>query len=811
MNVDKYIEKMSLEEKAAMLQGWTTWTSFENPRLKIPPMFMSDGPHGLRKQAGAGDHLGLNASLPATCFPTASAMANTWDESLGEELGAAIGEEAAANDVHVVLGPGLNIKRSPLCGRNFEYFSEDPYLAGKMAAAYIRGIQKNGVAACPKHFAVNSQEMRRMSMDSVVDERTYREIYLTGFEIAVKEGKAKAIMSSYNQINGVYANENSRLLKEILRDEWGFEGFVVTDWGGDNDHVEGVRAGSNLVMPMPGPDCAMELVKAVKEKRIDESVLDERIREILPVIFETTEKVGQAPKTFDEAAHHELAKKCAGAAVVLLENDGILPLGKETKIAVIGDFAENPRYQGAGSSMVNPIRLDSLLACAKEEGMNIVGYAKGYDRTDPKVRQELIEEAKNTVKGADVVLLCIGLDEISESEGMDRLHMKLSENQQALTEAIASVHENVVLVISGGSVFEMPDQKLYRAAVHGFLGGQAGAGAMLDVLTGKRCPSGKLSETWWNRLEDNPSYRYFPSKERTSEYREALYVGYRYRDSADISVKYPFGHGLSYTTFEYSNLEVTREKVVFDLKNTGKFDGEEIVQIYVSAVDGEVFRPEKELKGFQKVFLKAGENCRVEIRLDDKAFRYYNVKTCDWEIEGGTYRISVGASSMDIRLSAQIAVEGTTRELPYPPLESYDTGAIRNVPDQEFETLLGRPIPDGKWKGQLDCNDAICQLYYAKSFLARLICKILTNMKNFAEKKGKPDLNILFIYNMPFRAIGKMTGGMISQKMVDDLVFMVNGHVFRGFGRLVKDFFENQKQSKAFVKELEKKTMAEGE
>lgn len=809
MNVDAYIEKMSLEEKAALLQGWSEWTSFENPRLEIPAIFMSDGPHGLRKQMGEGDHLGLNASVPATCFPTASGMANTWDEVLGEELGRALGEEAAANDVNVVLGPGLNIKRSPLCGRNFEYFSEDPYLAGKMAAAYIRGIQANGVAACPKHFAANSQEMRRMAMDSIVDERTLREIYLTGFEIAVKEGKAKAIMSSYNMVNGAYANENAHLLTDILRKEWGFDGYVVTDWGGDNDHVEGVRAGSNLVMPAPGPDCAMSLIEAVKEGRIEESVLDDRIREFLPVIFATNEAVKKAPKQFDIEAHHALAKKCAAASIVLLENDGILPLKEETKLAIIGDFAEVPRYQGAGSSVVNPTKLDNLLTCVKEAGLTITGYAKGYDRTNPAPKAELITEAVAAVKDAEVVLLCVGLDEISESEGMDRLHMALPLNQQELIKAVGEAHKNVVLVISGGSSFEMPAKELYRAAIHGYLGGQAGAGAMLDAILGKICPSGKLNETWWHTLADNPSYPYFPSKQRTAEYREGLYVGYRYSETVNASVRYPFGYGLSYTTFGYSDLTVEGNDVTFTLTNTGKVDGAEIAQVYVSCKNGRIFRPKKELKGFKKVFLKAGESKRVTVTLDDKAFRYFNVKTNQWEIETADYEVSVAANASDVLLTAEIHVEGTSAPIPYDVISCYENGKIEAVSDAEFKALLGYEIPNGSWGGMLQRNDAICQLYYAKLWLARVVCKVLTNMKNSSEAKGKPDLNILFIYNMPFRAIGKMTGGMLNQKMVDDIVFMVNGHFFRGVGRLIADFFRNMSENKKFMKDLQEKTAVE--
>ena len=803
MKVEEYIRKLTLEEKAALLQGWTTWTTREVKRLGIPAIFLSDGPHGLRKQAGAGDHLGLNASVPATCFPTAASMANTWNTDLGEELGRALGEEAAANDVNVVLGPGLNMKRSPLCGRNFEYFSEDPYLAGKMAASYIRGIQANGVAACPKHFAVNSQELRRMSMDSVLDERTFRELYLTAFEIAVTEGKAQTIMSSYNQINGTYANENYHLLTEILRNEWGFDGFVVTDWGADNDHTEGVKAGSNLVMPAPGPDCAIGLVKAVKEGRIAEKVLDERLEELLKVVFSTSEAVSKAPKTFDKNAHHAIARKCAEEAIVLLDNDGILPLNKETKTAVIGDFAETPRYQGAGSSMVNPTKLDSLKDALAAAGLTVTGYAKGFSRTDPKPDQTLIDEAVNAAKGAEAVLLCVGLDEIAESEGMDRLSMELSKGQQALIDAVSAVNRNVILVLSGGAPFVMPEKEKYRAAIHGYLGGQAGAGAMADALLGKVNPSGKLNESWPVQLEDNPSYPYFPSKERTAEYREGLYIGYRYYDTVGVPVRYPFGYGLSYTTFAYSDVSATKDEVTFTVANTGAVDGAEVAQVYVSCRNGNIFRPRKELKGFAKVFLKAGERKTVTVKLDDKAFRYFNVKTDRWEVETADYEISVAASVSDVKLTATVHVDGQAAPAPYGELPSYESGRIEAVTNGEFEALLGHPIPDGHWSGELTANDAICQLYYAKSAPARLVCKILTNMKNKAEAKGKPDLNILFIYNMPFRAIGKMAGGMVSEKMVDDIVFLVNGHFWRGLGRAIADFFRNLSSKRAYMKQLE--------
>ena len=800
MKIKEIIKGLTLEQKAALLQGWSTWTTLELKKKGIPSMFMSDGPVGLRKQAGAGDHLGLNASVPATCFPTAATMANTWNIELGEELGKALGEEAAVNDVHVVLGPGLNIKRSPLCGRNFEYFSEDPYLSGKMAAAYIKGIQANGVAACPKHFAVNSQELRRMSMDSVVDERTMREIYLTGFEIAVKEGHAQAIMSAYNMVNGVYANESSHLLTDILRNEWGFDGFVVTDWGGDNNHTEGVRAGNSLVMPAPGPDCAIGLIDDVREGKIDESILDQRIEELLKVVLATHNAVKDAPDGYDVNLHHAVARRCAEESIVLLDNDGILPLKKGDNVAIIGDFAKTPRYQGAGSSQVNPTRrLDNLYDELKDR-LNVTGYAQGFDRNDPNPKPKLIAEAVEVAKKADKVLLCVGLDEILESEGMDRLHMELSKSQQKLISEVCAANDNVILVLSGGAPFIMPDRSLYRAAIHGYLGGQAGAGAMADALLGVVNPSGKLNETWPHKLEDSPTDLYFPSKQRIAEYREGLYVGYRYYDTVNESVRYPFGHGISYTDYDYSDLEIDGNNVSFTLTNVGKRDGAEVAQVYVSCKDGKAYRPRKELKGFAKVYLKAGESKTVIVTLDDKAFRYYNIEKNAWDIEGGNYEIIVASSVSDIRLSKIIYIKGNEAKITAP--NCYLCGRIKRVSDTDFASLLARPIPNDRWSGELTENDAICQLYYAKSGLARLVHKILTSLKNRAEAKGKPDLNILFIYNMPFRAIGKMAGGMVSRKMVDDILLIVNGHFFRGAGRLIADFFRNLRANSEFKKKL---------
>ena len=796
------IEQMTLEEKTAFLGGKGEWETWDFKKHNLPSIFCSDGPHGIRKQAGAGDHLGLNESLKATCFPTAATIANSWDEELGEQLGDALGEEAMVQGVNVLLGPGLNIKRSPLCGRNFEYFSEDPYLAGKMAASYTRGIQGRGVYSCPKHFAVNSQEMRRMAMNAVLDERTLREIYLTGFEIAVKEANAKAIMTSYNEINGVYANENEHLLKDILRDDWGFDGIVITDWGASNDHALGVKAGSDLEMPNPGLSSARELMDAVKEGKITEADIDARVDNLLDAVITLSENAKNKPNAFDVEKHHALAKKASSESAVLLKNEnGILPLKQKTKVAVIGDFAFEPRYQGAGSSLVNPTKVETITSLVRDYGLQVVGTSKGYLRNgeeDANMRKEAVDLAKQ----ADVVLYFFGLNEISESEGLDREHMRIPQNQITLLQELGAANPNLVGVISAGSAIEMPWHHHFKALLHMYLCGQAGASATLDILTGSVNPSGKLNETIPRRLEDTPAYRYYPAPERNSEYRESIFVGYRYYDTAGVDVLYPFGFGLSYTSFEYSDVVVDENGVTFTLKNTGVFDGAEVCQMYVALKDAKIFRPKKELKGFKKVFLKSGESKTVTIPFDDKTFRFWNVKSNQWEVEGGNYDILVGSSSADIRLSASKYVEGNVTVYPYHTntMQDYYDGKIQAVTDKEFEALLGYSIPSGSWNGQLGANDAICQMYYAKSGLARFLYKRLTAMKKKSDESGVPDLNILFIYNMPFRAIAKMSGGMADMNMVHGIVSIINGHFWSGLGKVISGFIKNSRENKKFEK-----------
>lgn len=795
------IARLTLEEKCKLLQGKTTFGSWPLPDKGIPALEFSDGPSGVRHQAGEADHLGLNGSMPATCFPTAVTVANTWDEELGERIGAAMAEEAATQGVHVLLGPGLCIKRNPLCGRNFEYFSEDPYLAGKMAAAYVRGIQSEGIGACPKHFAVNSQETRRQASDSVVDERALREIYLTGFEIVTRESAPKSIMSSYNLINGVYANENEHLLGEILRDEWGFDGAVVTDWGGSNDHTAGVAAGSTFEMPAPGLASVRELVAAVREGRISESDIDERADEAIELVLSTRKAVEDAASSFDVDSHHALARQAAAEGCVLLKNNApaegaspLLPLPAATKVALIGDFAKTPRYQGAGSSAVNSTKVDSLLDTIDGSGLALVGYEPGFERHGGADEQKLAA-AVGLARRADVVLMALALDEVAESEGAERLSMRLNQNQVGALHAVAEANCNVVVLLSAGSCVESDWMQDAPAVLYCALGGQAGAGAALDVVIGKVCPSGKLAETWPLRWEDVPSSAGYPSDQKQAQYREGIYVGYRYFDTAGREVAFPFGYGLSYTTFAYSDLQATASGVSFTVANTGKVAGAEVAQLYVAKPDHQVFRAEQELKGFARVELAPGESKEVTIALDDKAFRYFNTRTNAWEVEPGSYELRVGASSRDIRLTATIGVEGTDAPNPYEgrDVSAYESADVLCVSDASFEAFLGHAVPD---EGPaISRNMCFRDLNHGRSPIFWLVWAILKAMKTSADKSGHPNLNVLFIWNMPLRALAKMTNGMVNMRMVDALVMEIRGFWIIGILRFIVEFVVNLVQN----------------
>ena len=645
-----------------------------------------------------------------------------------------------------------------------------------------------------------------MASDSIVDERTLREIYLTGFEIAVKEGHPRSIMSSYNLVNGTYANENKHLLMEILRGEWGFDGAVITDWGGSNDHALGVKNGSTLEMPAPGGDSVRELLAAVESGKITESDIDARLSELLPLVFDTKAALDAAPREFDAAAHHALARRAAAESLVLLKNEGsLLPLAAGSKVAVIGDFAKNPRYQGAGSSMVNSTQVDVLLDKLIDSELNVIGYQQGFDRHG-KPDAALQKSACELATQADTVILCMGLDEIAESEGLDRSNLRLAQNQVDLLQAVAAVNPKIVVVLYSGSVVETPWLDNCQALLYAALGGQAGAGAVADALTGKVNPCGKLAETWPLAYADVPSAADFATRRKTVEYREGLYIGYRYFTTAEKAVRFPFGYGMSYTTFAYSDMAADEQGVSLTVTNTGSVAGTEIVQLYVAKKNSELFRPEKELKGFARVTLAPGEKQRITIMLDDKAFRFWNVKANRWEIEGGEYELLVGASVEDIRLCEKISVHGTATVHPYEDrdLDCYYKGDVLSVSDADFEKLLGHPIPNGKTK--IDRNLTLGELNHARSPLGWLVWLVLTILLDVSYKRGKPDLNILFQYNMPLRGLAQMTGGMIGDEFVDGLVLEAKGFWIVGIVRALVGLLQNYVANSRYQAKLDEQS-----
>ncbi len=758
------IPKMTDEEKCSLCSGDDFWHSKGIERLGIPRMMLTDGPHGLRKQIGKNDHLGLNAAYPATCFPTASAAANSWDEELIEQMGERLGDEMLEQRIGVILGPGVNIKRSPLCGRNFEYYSEDPLLAGKCAAALIRGVQSRGVAACVKHFAANSQEKLRMTSDSVLDERTLREIYLPAFEIAVREGHVKCLMTSYNMVNGQYANENTHLLKDILTDDWGYDGLIVTDWGGDNDRVLGLIAGNSLEMPGTGGETDRQILDALRSGRVSGALIDERVSRLLRLVDDAQEAFRNA-QACDMDEHHDFAARLAGESAVLLKNEGgMLPLREGACVAVIGDFAAVPRYQGAGSSCIEPTKLECGLDALRSEGVNVIGYEPGFRRRGGRSRK-LLSRACELAMRADAVLVWLGLDEGSEAEGVDREHMRIPDCQTELLRALHEVNPNIAVILSCGSPVETDWDSGCKALLHGFLGGQAGARAIARLVTGKINPSGKLAETMPLKLDDTPCRNYYPGPERTSEYREGIYVGYRYYDSAKKAVKYPFGFGLSYTSFEYSGLALSPEGVSFNIKNTGAAEGAEIAQVYVSAPRSGVFRPEKELRGFARVSLAPGEEKRVFVGLPERAFQYWSTAENRWATAGGRYEVLVGASSRDIRLRGFVEKDGDCREEDggVPELAPYRAADVQNVPDESFAALLGRGIPPHLWdrSAPLEFNSALVQGAYRPG-IGRLLYRLLRMVWGFFRLVGDRENanNTEFAMNLPYRGLARFTGAL---------------------------------------------------
>lgn len=802
-NIEKIIDSLTLNEKASLCSGHDFWNLKGIPEKGIPSVMVTDGPHGLRKQAGSADHIGLNASVPATCFPTAAGLAATWDESLLEEIGQALGRESRDQQVAVILGPGANIKRSPLCGRNFEYFSEDPLLSGRMAAAHIRGVQSQGVGTSLKHFAVNNQERRRMSIDAIVDERAMREVYLAGFEYAVRHARPATVMCAYNRVNGTYCSEHRELLTDILKTEWGFEGLVVTDWGAANDRVEGLKAGLDLEMPgTQGVNDAL-IVEAVEGGLLDVRTLDEAVGRILSVVLPAAEALSK-PSRCDYDTHHELARKAAARSVVLLKNErDTLPLAAYSgSIALIGEFAVHPRYQGAGSSLINPVRVVNALDAVKEYvDESRVRYAAGYDRNDGQVHQKLIDEACDVAHNADVVLLFVGLPDSFESEGFDRTHLDLPQSHTALIRAVAAVNPNTVVILSNGAPVTMPWLSDVPVVLESYLGGQACGSGVADVIFGTVNPSGRLAETLPARIEDVSSSPNFPGGTSAVAYAESVYVGYRYNDTAGPAPLFPFGYGLSYTSFSYGELEVKPSQdgyqVSCTITNTGALRGAEVVQLYLRDVESSVFRPAKELKGFARVELDPGEHARAELSLDRRAFCFWDSGAHAWALEPGSFEVLVGASSSDIRLTATIEVaDGDTlsdwacsqrERLPgyFQPTQEFFSNIASG---SEFEILLGRPVPavDRPARRPFDRTSTLEDA--SRTVIGACLRRRFLRMVRRSAAPDADERNIRMtqavVNEMPLRNLGMMSEGKVTPQTVDGIVDLLNGRLWRGLRRI---------------------------
>ncbi len=795
------LSKLTLEEKASLCSGLTNWLTKPIDRVGIPSVWMSDGPHGLRKEKQTGGTNIMQEPETSTCFPTAVTTASSWDEDLLYEVGQAIADEAKALKVTTVLGPGINIKRSPLCGRNFEYMSEDPYLTGKLATAYVKGVQDNNVGVSLKHFCANNQEYLRMSVSSVVDERALREIYLSAFERVVKEAKPTTVMCSYNRLDGTYLSENKRILTDVLRNEWGFDGIVISDWGAVNNRVEGIKAGLDLEMPGNGGMNDKHIVEAVKNGTLSEKDLDKCALRMIKFAFECKANEGRGYKiNFD--SHHKLARKAAANSAVLLKNnDNLLPLDKtKGSVAVIGELARTLRYQGAGSSHIAPPKTVPFTEAMRKAGQSFT-FAPGYTLKGEGYNKKLIEEACKIAKGKRAVLVFVGLTDAFESEGFDRKHMNMPKSHNILIDELSKVNDNIIVVLSCGSPVKLDSWEYkVKSILNLYLGGQAGGEAAYDLIYGDVNPSGKLAETFPFNNEDNVVSRYFPMGPRTVEYRESIFVGYRFFDKAKKAVQYPFGHGLSYTKFEYRNIKLSKEKlnegekltVSFKLKNIGDKDGAEVAQVYVCPPESKIYKADRELKGFKKVFLKKGEEKTVSIELDEKAFSFYNININDWHAESGSYKIIVSASSRDSRLYGEVEIV-SNKEADVPDYREsasiyYNVDNMSSIPDRHFATVLGKPLPYNAAfkKGDLNLNCSVTQV--AVSPYGRLLKGLLTaGAKIVSLSAENPEMITESIKDMPLRSFSGFTGGLVSQKSVDGLVDMCNGEK-GGVKKLIKGF-----------------------
>lgn len=786
MEINELVSMMTLEEKARLLGGSDMWHTEAVERLGIPRIAMSDGPHGLRKQEGSGDNLDLGDSIRAVCFPSAAGLASSFNRDMLRRFGETLGNECRAEHVDILLGPAINIKRSPLCGRNFEYMTEDPYLAGELGTAYVKGVQSKGVGVSVKHFAANNQEKRRMTVSAVVDERTLREIYLYAFEQIVKNAAPDTLMCSYNKINGVYSSENLKLLTYILRDEWGFNGFVMSDWGAVSDRAAGVMAGLDLEMPSSNGVNKRKILEAVESGRLEEEYVDAAAANLLRAIDRYTGFLsgngsrdnGPEP-IFDRVEDHKMARRFARESMVLLKNEGALPLSKERSILFIGEFAKKPRIQGGGSSHINPTRVISAYEAVSRHTR--VDYAKGFCAKGDKIEEELISEAVAKAARAEVAVIFAGLPDSFESEGYDREHMRLPQCQNRLIREVAKVQPNTVVVLHNGSPVTMPWEGQVNAILEAYLGGEACGEAVIDILFGVVNPSGKLAETFPLSVKDTPSYDNFPGGQLTVEYRESIFVGYRYYDRINANVLFPFGHGLSYTSFEYSDLEVEADgdsaRVSFTVKNTGKYAGAEIAQIYVGRTGSRVFRAPKELKGFEKVFLQPGEEKRLTAVLDRRAFSHYSVGAGQWCVEPGTFQIMVGASSRDIRLRGEAELntdDEDIRLIAADELPTYFFGDPSAVPDAEFERLLMAPVPDSyiRFGERFTLNNSLEDARDSKwgSRLMTLIRGIFAGRSLL----GKDDMLLAAITEMPIHSLICMSGGLVDEEMGEAIINILN-------------------------------------
>lgn len=798
--IENLLKQLTLEEKAGLCSGGDFWHTKAVERLGIPQVLMTDGPHGLRKEKEDDDNIALKASYKATCFPTASCSASSWNKENLYKMGKAIAEQAKDQRIGTVLGPGINIKRSSLCGRNFEYFSEDPILSAELAIAYINGAQENGVGTSLKHYAANNQEYLRMTIDSVLDERTLHETYLRAFEYTVKRSQPTTVMASYNRINGTYSCDNKELLTDILRTKWGWDGLVLSDWGATNNRVEGIKAGMDLEMPYFGRFNDLSIVKAVKKGTLSMQDLDNCVRRILKFVFECANVCSPQEEFFaDYEQAHQLAREIAADSLVLLKNEeNLFPFNKKEKVTVIGQLAEQFRYQGSGSSRINPYKLVNFIDTLKNEGVEYE-YAKGYDMTDSGYNKELIDEAVRLASKSDKILLFMGLIDSFESEGYDRTTINMPDGHTALLEELYKVNPNIAVVLMGGSVVEFSWLMKAKSVLNCYLSGEAGNEAIFDVIFGDKTPSGKLAETYPIAISDNLADKYFRAGPKTIEYRESVFIGYKYYDTAEKKVQFPFGYGLSYTTFEYSNLKLSSDNikdsdtltVTFDITNSGKVYGGEIAQLYVKDKESTIFRPEKELQGFEKVYLEPNETKTVTIILDKKAFSYYNVNIHDWHVESGEFEILIGASSRDIKLSQTVYVQSSNNDAIVPDYREtcpsyYNIKNVNEIPTEEFAYLYGRELPSNvkAKRGQYNITSPIMEIQH--TVIGRFLVWVAPKLM-LSQVKNVDQTTLLAMQHsleeIPLRALCGMSAGIVSLELADGIAMLANRKIFRGLGK----------------------------